>query len=280
MKSLRLGAPLNEATPTPETWIAALRHHGYRTAYCPIGLDAESGAIPDWRDAADEADIIIAEVGAWSNPMSPDPAVRAAALDKCRAALELADRIGARCAVNIAGSAGSKWDGPHPEDLTDESFDRVVESVRSIIDAVQPRHASYTLEPMPWMFPDSPESCLDLIRAVDRPAFGVHLDLANWMNSPRRLFFNSAFTRECFSKLGPHIRSIHLKDSLIRDGLTTHIDEVRPGLGTYDFSTLFEEVHKLNPDIPMLLEHLPDAGEYEAAAHSLRSVGSAAGYEF
>ncbi|MEZ5277538.1 MAG: sugar phosphate isomerase/epimerase family protein [Opitutaceae bacterium] len=279
MKTLRLGAPLHEATESPEQWIATLRRHGYRTAYCPIGLDSDISEIRTWRDAADEADIIIAEVGAWSNPMSPDPTERTAALEKCRRSLELADQIGARCAVNIAGSAGSKWDGPHPDDLSRDMFDRVVETVRSIIDAVRPKHTCYTLEPMPWMFPDSPESTLELIAAVDRPAFGVHIDMANWMNCPRRYFFNADFTRECFRKLGPHIRSVHLKDSILRDGLTTHIDEVRPGLGTFDFGTLFEEVHRLNPDLPMLLEHLPSAEEYELAAKAIRSAGNAAGFE-
>lgn len=278
MKTLRLGAPLHESTHSPEEWIAALRAHGYRAAYCPVDLDANLADIHAYRDAADDADIIIAEVGAWSNPLSSDPEERETALDKCRSALKLADRIGARCAVNIAGSAGAKWDGPDPDDLTDAMFDRVVASVQSIIDAVRPVHACYTIEPMPWMFPDSPDSYLDLVKAVDRAAFGVHIDIANWINSPRRSFFHREFTRECFQKLGPHIRSIHVKDSILHDGLTTHIDEMRPGLGSYDFTVLFEEVHALNPDLPLLLEHLPNAEEYELAAQAVRQVGQAAGY--
>ena len=60
-----------------------------------MDLDAHLTDIHAYRDAADDADIIIAEVGAWSNPLSSDPEVRAAALDKCRSALQLADRIGA-----------------------------------------------------------------------------------------------------------------------------------------------------------------------------------------
>ena len=72
----------------------------------------------------------------------------------------MADEIGARCCVNIAGSRGAKWDGPHPADLTPETFDLIVQSVREIIDAVKPTRAFYTLETMPWMYPDSADSYL------------------------------------------------------------------------------------------------------------------------
>ena len=49
-------------------------------------------------------------------------------------------------------------------------------TVREIIDAVRPTRAFYTLEPMPWAYPDSVDSYLRLIAAIDRRAFGVHLD--------------------------------------------------------------------------------------------------------
>jgi len=46
------------------------------------------------------------EVGAWSNPLSRDAATAAAAMQKCKTSLSLADRIGSRCCVNIAGARG------------------------------------------------------------------------------------------------------------------------------------------------------------------------------
>ena len=112
---------------------------------------------------------MIAEVGCWSNPISPDEPTRRAALELCKARLELADRVGARCCVNLAGSRGETWDGPHPDNLSPATFALVVDTVREIIDAVQPRRTFYTLEPMPWSFPDSPDSYLEL-HARDRPA--------------------------------------------------------------------------------------------------------------
>ncbi len=146
---MRLGGPVFETYDSPEMWIAALKSLGYRAAYCPVSLEASADTIRAYASAAAEADIAIAEVGAWCNPLSPDEAIRREALDKCKRSLALADAIGARCCVNIAGSRGSKWDGPCPEDLTDDAFDGVVESVRVILDDVRPLRPFYTLKPCP-----------------------------------------------------------------------------------------------------------------------------------
>jgi sugar phosphate isomerase/epimerase len=156
----------------------------------------------------------------------------------------------------------------------------VVDMVRDIIDAVKPKRTYYTLEPMPWMYPDSADSCLDLLKAIDRKHFGVHIDMVNVVNSPRRYFENAALTREWFSKLGSHIRSCHAKDTLISTKLTTHLDEVRPGLGNLDYRVLLTEINKLDPDMPLMIEHLHTAEEYELSGAYIRSVADEIGLTF
>jgi sugar phosphate isomerase/epimerase len=261
----------------PAAWIAALQRSGYRAAYCQVDHTASEDVIRAYAEAAQAADIVIAEVGAWSNPLSQDEKTRRAAVVYCQEQLALAERIGARCCVNIAGSRGEQWDGPHPDNLTPETFDLIVETVRGIIDAVQPTRAFYTLEPMPWMYPDSPESYLRLIRAIDRRQFGAHLDPVNIICSPQRFYANSDLLRECFRTLGPYIVSCHAKDITLSGKLTVHLDEVRPGLGNLDYRTYLSELDKLNADTPLMLEHLPSEEEYIPAAAHLRSVAREVG---
>jgi hypothetical protein len=55
---------------------------------------------------------------------------------------------------------------------------------------------------MPWIFPTSPDSYLELMKAIDRKGFGVHLDPVNMINSPERYINNAAFLEDCFDKLG------------------------------------------------------------------------------
>jgi len=267
---MRLGGPAFGGGATPEEWVAAVRRHGYRAAYCPVEPNADEATVRAYAQAAQEAEIVIAEVGAWSNPLSPDPAVRTAALEKCKASLTLADQIGACCCVNISGSRGQQWDGPHSDNLTEETFEMIVETVRDILDTVQPSRTFFTLETMPWMYPDSPESYLRLQKAIDRPQFGVHLDPVNLICSPQRYFGNTALLRECFALLGPYIKSCHAKDITLAPRLTTHLDEVRPGLGGLDYVTFLRELDRLPADTPLMLEHLPSADEYALAADWVR----------
>ncbi|MBI4976268.1 MAG: sugar phosphate isomerase/epimerase [Spirochaetes bacterium] len=268
---MRLGGPLFAKYADPESWAREVITLGYRAAYCPVGPEASDAETAQYEAAAKQAGIIIAECGAWSNPISQDEHERKNAVDKCVTMLAHADRIGARCCVNIAGARGKMWDGPHPDNLSGETFDMIVSSVRSIVDAVKPARAFYTLETMPWIFPDSAESYLRLIKAINRKQFAVHFDPVNIVNCPERYFDTGTMLRECFRKLGRYIKSCHAKDTLIEEKLTLHINEVRPGLGVLDYRVYLSELNKLG-DIPLMLEHLPNADDYRLAADHIRGI--------
>lgn len=271
---MRLGGPAFIETLTPENWIMALQADGYTAAYCPVDNTASDDLVREYADAARAADIVIAEVGAWSNPISADEATRQTALNHCKAQLALAERIGARCCVNIVGSRGDKWDGPCAEDLTSETFDLIVETTREIIDAVKPTRTFWTIETMPWMLPDSVDSYLALLKAVNRPQLAVHFDPANLINSPRRFFHNADLVNDFVDRLGPHIKSCHLKDVTMSSQFMVHIDEARPGLGSMDYVALLKALNTLAPDVPGMLEHLQTREEYQQSAQYIRTVAS------
>ena len=269
---MRLGGPLFDQITDAASWVASIKAHGYSAAYCPIGPEADDATVQDYRNAARENNIVIAEVGAWSNPISPNEEERKTAIQKCQDLLAHADRMEALCCVNIAGSRSNKWDGPAADNLSPETFDLIVETTRTIIDTVNPVNTFYTLEMMPWIFPDSPTSYLRLIEAIDRPQCAVHLDPVNIVNSPSRFFDTGRLISRCFELLGPYIKSCHGKDIVMSQNLTVHLDETRPGLGGLDYAVFLKELDKLSPDIPLMLEHLPTEEEYRLAAEYIRSV--------
>ncbi len=270
---LRLGGPLFGKYSTPEEWVSLVKAEGYSAAYCPIGTGVSDTEILAYRKAAEKSDIIIAEVGAWSNPISPNPETAKEALDKCVASLLLAEKIGAKCCVNIAGSRNARvWAGPHEDNFSEETFDMIVATTRKIIDEVKPTQTYYTLEAMPWIFPESPDAYLKLIKAIDRKAFGVHLDPVNMVTSPSLFFSNGKLIREAFNKLGPYIKSCHAKDLILKeDTFMPQFDEVRPGLGKINYTIFIEELQKL-PSVPLMMEHLSNAEEYRSAAQYIRKV--------
>jgi sugar phosphate isomerase/epimerase len=270
--SLRLGGPVFGTFKDPNDWAKAHIDIGYRAAYCPVKYNDPEVLKQAYVKAAADVDIVISEVGAWSNPISTNDSERRTAIQKNVNSLALADEIGAMCCVNIAGSRGASWAGPHEDNLRADTFDLIVETVRKIIDEVKPKRAFYTLETMPYTIPDSPESYLKLIKTIDRPQFGCHLDPVNMISSPRRYFYNGQLLKESFDLLGPYIKSCHAKDIILRDKLTVHLDEIRPGLGRLDYAMFLHELSKLPGSIGLMMEHLKTDNEYQRAGAYIRSV--------
>jgi len=272
---MRLGADLHPDQPDPERWGAKIRELGLRAVVWPLDGEVDARDRKAWVVAATAADATIAEVGAWCNPLHPNDELRVENVRRCEERLALADELGANCCVNVGGSAGEEWWGPHPRDLDEDRFDLVVETVRAIVDAVKPTRTAYALETMPWMHPDSADSYLRLVEAVDRPGFGVHLDPVNLINSPRRYFANGGIIRECFGKLGPWIRSCHAKDVKLEKSLTVHLREVPPGQGGLDYRAFVDCLWRLDPEVPVIVEHVA-TDELPAALAHIRKIESEA----
>jgi sugar phosphate isomerase/epimerase len=277
---VRLGVSLHIENEDPEAIARQYILAGYCAAACPpVSLD-QPDRIRLIREAFSRHNLLLAEVGVWNNMMDPDEVTRRLNLEVNIQQMALAEEIGAVCCVNIAGSFHpSTWDGPHPNNLSAEAFELTVQNVRAILQAVKPTRSYYTLETMPWVIPDDPESYLQLIAAIDHPRFAVHLDPVNMINCPSRYYHNADFLRECFSRLGPWIVACHAKDIRMAEQYTTHLEEVRPGLGALDYRVFLEELNRLGRDVPLLLEHLPQS-EYPLARAYVLGVAEECGLSF
>jgi sugar phosphate isomerase/epimerase len=195
--------------------------------------------------------------------------------------LALAEAIGAGCCVDIAGSFSTKeWFGPHPDNLSQKFFDAAVENARKIIDAVKPKRAKFCYEMVGWSIPDSPDSYLRLLKAVDRPAFGVHLDVANLVNSPTRFYRNTELINECFDKLGPWIVSCHAKDLVWDVEMNVHFREVPPGSGKLDFATYLRRLADLDGKASLMIEHCANEAAYTQGREFILGLGPKVGVSF
>ena len=278
---VRLGGPIFLKSNDPAELAREHRRLGYSAAYCPPADIKNTDQIRAIQKAYAAENVVIAEVGAWKNMLDPDATKRKENLDYVTQRCALAEAVGARCCVDIAGSYNPDvWYGPNPKNLSREFFDATVENCRRVIDAVKPTRTRFTIEMMGWNIPDGPDSYVDLIKAVDRKAFGVHLDICNGINSPRRFYENAAYTRECFEKLGQWIVSCHAKDLQWVVELNVHFLEVIPGRGQVDYKAYLQALSKLKQDAPLMLEHLKTAAEYDEGREYIRKTGAAAGVTF
>ncbi len=281
-KPMRLGGPVFVKSEDPAVLAKAHRDLGYRAAYAPGDLSVtDTDRIAAWVKEFARQDVAIAEVGAWKNMLDPDPVKRKSNLTYVTERLALAEALGARNCVDIAGSYDPEvWYGENPKNLSQEFFDATVENCRKLIDAVKPKRTFFTVEMMPWSIPTGPDDYLRLIKAVDRKAFGVHLDVCNTMNSPVRVYNNSAGIRECFARLGPWIKSCHAKDLKWGPGVQVWIQEVVPGTGLVDYKTYLRELSQLGVDAPLMLEHLHGEEEYTRGRKYIQGVAQSLGLSF
>src|ERR1017187_8805436 len=196
-RAVRLGGPIFQKSDDPRELAREHRRLGYSAAYCPESKVEDTARNRQIVTAFAAENVVIAEA------------------------------VGARCCVDIAGSLNpTSWYGPNAGNLSQEFFDATVENCRNTIDAVKPTRSKFTIEMMGWSVPDGPQSYLKLIKAVDPPAFGVHLDVCNGINSPTRFYRNTEFIAECFRPLGKWITSCHAKDLEWKVELNVHFVEV------------------------------------------------------
>jgi sugar phosphate isomerase/epimerase len=278
---LRLGGPIFVKSDDPAVLAQAHRALGYRAAYAPEAKLTDKTRIQSIIKEFAARDVVISEVGAWVNMMDPDSAKRSKNMAYVQERLALADELGSICCVDIAGSYDPKvWYGPNPKNLSAEFIDATVENCRVLIDAAKPMRTKFSIEMMPFNFPSGPDEYLKLIKAVDRKAFAVHLDVCNVMNSPSRMYNNGAVIRECFSKLGPWIVSCHAKDLKWEEYVQVSLREVIPGQGSIDYGAYLACLAELPREAPLMLEHLKTAEEYTEGRQYIKTIAQSLNLSF
>jgi sugar phosphate isomerase/epimerase len=155
----------------------------------------------------------------------------------------------------------------------------MVDTARYLIDTVKPKRTKFSLEQVPWLVTGTPQEYLRLIKAVDRPEFGAHIDAANMIISPTWYFDTPGMLREGFALLGPYVVSAHAKDIVMKGGpgrISFHMDEVPVGAGNLDYRAYLRELNALGREVPLMLEHYTDS-EYDQSRDHIRKVATEIG---
>lgn len=276
---VRLGGPVFLRSADPADLAHDCRRLGYTAAYCPSAKIEEPERIAAIQKAFSTENVVIAEVGAWTNMMDPDRAKRKKSLDYVTERCAVAEAVGARCCVDYAGSYNPEvpW-GAHPRNFSNDFFDGIVENCRHVIDAVKPKRTRFTIEMEKWSHPSNADTYVKLIQAVDRPnAFAVHLDCTNIIDTVPKFYNTTAVIDECFTKLGRWIMSCHAKDVRWVKDSHLHFEECIPGRGVLDYAAYLRGLSKLPNETPLMLEHLKLEEEYLEGATYIRKIAAANG---
>ena len=269
---MRLGtsSPLNHRTP--KEWAINHKSLGLQAINFPFSYEDDNALINEYVEEAKKNNLTIAEVGVWRNTLDLNKDARKKSVEYAVGQLALADRIGARCCVNIIGARGPRWDGAYKDNFTKDTWKLGVKTIQEIIDEVNPKNTYFTIESMPWMIPTGPDEYLQLLEAVNRDRFAVHMDIFNWITTPRRYFFSEEFIDECFEKLGKYIKSCHLKDVRMEENYTLFFRETSPGNGGVNIKHLIEKGLSFDANMPFIIEHLNSDEEYLSTVQYIKTL--------
>ena len=259
---MRLGTSSPLGHDTAINWAKNQIKIGCSSVVFPVDSSEQEEKITEYKNAADKAGLMIAEVGIWRNALSLDPNERRKNMDYCVEQLRMADFIGAKCCVNVSGAFGKRWDGAYKENFSKQAREEIIKMVREIIDRADVKNTYFALEPMPWMIPTGPKDYLKLLDEVERDRFAVHMDVINMINSIDRYFNPKELVDECKELLGDRIKSCHIKDIHLCDEYTTMLGECAPGCGEFPIRYYVQKMNEINEDMPMILEHLSTDEEY------------------
>lgn len=269
---MRIGLNIVPPHETPEQWAQILADRGYRASVFPVNYRAKDALIQRYVEAARERDILIAEVGIWNSPHHPDEEMAREARRDCLEQFRLAEYVRARCCVNVSGAAGEVWYACYRDNYGEELYRRNVEFVQELCDTVKPQFTSYSLEPMQWMLPRSVEEYADFLRDVRREHCKVHMDIFNLVSDPYLYTHQEELMEKAFRTLGPDIVSCHIKDIRMEQGTTVVIRETPLGTGEGNWREYLRQISRLEPDMPVLIEHLPDLAACDEAFAQIREA--------
>ena len=283
LHSIRLGGPIFHPSHDPEELALAHKKLGYRAAYCPhVSLD-DKDRIRDVARAFAKHGVLLAEVGRWVNLLEADPRKHSENLAKVTEGLALAEAIGARCCVDIAGSFNAKvWFGPHPDNLSQRFLRR----------GRGKRPQDHRRRPTPAGEIHLRSDGLGVARlarrlsendpAVDRPAFGVHLDPCNLVNSPGHFYDTTGVAQRVFRQARPLDRQLPRQGHRLVEpaGNAGAPGRGLAGQGVLDYATCLRRLAALPADVPLMLEHLKTAEEYDQVRQYIMATGGRSGVCF
>lgn len=214
------------------------------------------------RQILDDYGLVMVQAIGYRPPLiHPDPAIRRRAVERFKAAIQIAGWLGAQSCHSGPGSfaqaANAEWGGawqPHPDNWSPAARAALVQSLRETAGTAADCGTRIGLEGHVLVVLDSPETMRDVIDEVGSAVVKCDFDPVNWLTL-RTVYDSGTATRRMMTILGDRILNAHTKDVVVEPRLVTHIDERPTGLGIFDHATLLQEMERLDPQRFVVIEH-------------------------
>ena len=258
-----------------ELLVSKLKEYGFKAAYCPYIDLNNTSLIRQTKEVFRKEDILLTELGYWENMLDTNLDIREQKRRGMLDALQLADELGAYCAITCVGTFAEGSHRQHrKESFSERAFDEIVTFAQYAIDTVKPKTAKFSYEIYQFNILDNIDDMKRVAQAINRDAYGVHMDHVNLLNSPRNFFRSLELCRDFVDKLGDKIVSCHVKDVWMNTDINDDVrfKEVMCGMGGVDLAGSMKILSEIDRVLPYMMEHLTTQQEYLEQAKYLRNL--------
>ncbi len=213
-------------------------------------------------------DVVIYEVGGYTNLITPDEEKRKKNLAGLAHCLEVAESVGCPMVGTVAGCRDPRYlINVHPDNWSSATWNLLVKSIRQVIRDTAGMKAVIGMEAQVTTIIDGPRAHLRLMEELGNERVRVNLDPAN-MVSLHNYYHTTELIHECFDLLGENIMGCHAKDTyIIPDRQTVLVQEVCPGKGVLDYRAYLARMSRLAWPRALEPEHIADDEYPEAKAY-------------
>lgn len=196
--------------------------------------------------------------GPYPRIISPDETERKAGVKGAQDIAKLAAKLGAPASGVRPTSMSQYGDwAPHPYNYTPEAEDKLVQSLKEILEVAEGEGVNIVLETHVTTTLDTPEAIKRVIERAESPNLRVNIDPVNFMGDLRTACNPAPTINYVFDILGPYVDTVHVKDFYFENRLVVQITETIIGTGMMDLDTVLKRSAALIPDGFVVIEHLP-----------------------
>ncbi|MDO9629263.1 MAG: sugar phosphate isomerase/epimerase family protein [Acholeplasmataceae bacterium] len=193
---------------------------------------------------------MIMMLGAYFNPVHPDPREVTQGIDYFKKHLEIAFSLNAKYVGTETGSLmGSPW-GYVEENHEQKALDDVIEVIKDLVLVAEKKNSYIAIEGAYAHVAYSPKRIREILDQVNSPNLKVTIDLYNFLhigNYERRM----EIFEEALSILADEIVIFHLKDFKV---LNNQLVQVGLGQGLMDYPTIIKRIKEVKPDAHLIFE--------------------------
>lgn len=237
------------------------------------------------RDAFRDANLPIVAVSSYSNMTAPDLYVREKNLARLKEVIKYSNYLGCPYVVSETGTYNSDSDWVwHEKNASEQAYEQTLGIIKDVVRVSYDYGAVFLVENYVNNIIGSVNQLLRLFADVNSKSIGLMLDPTNYFTDANISDMDGELIR-MFNALHEHVKVAHAKDcKLAKNADEKHedlegvesdshtfrgagsVELPAPGNGVLNYDLYIQLLGKHCPNIPLIIEHLPESDISRAKA--------------